>query len=124
MESITISSKEELTNAMKSGFDEIIVEGNLAEKLHKTKKVAMLSGVALTAILALGGGAVALTPVSGGLSMLALAPVAALSGLEIATIITAVAIGVSLIIAVAKDYEEISYDGSQLTLRKKKQSTK
>ncbi len=131
MEPVSVSTKEELKSAMESGVGEIVVQGKLASDLKKTKKIAKLSGAALAAVMALGAvgaGSVALAPATGGVSFFvapaAAAPVAALTGMEIAAIICAVALGVSLIIAVFKDYEEISFDGEKktMTLRKKQRT--
>lgn len=58
-------------------------------------------------------------PLTGGLSMFAAAPVAALTGLEIAAIIAAASVGLALIIALFKDYEEVSYDAGKLVLKKR-----
>lgn len=55
----------------------------------------------------------------GGLSVVAAAPVAALTVLEIAAIIAAASVGLALLIAVFKDYEEISYDNGKLVIKKR-----
>ncbi|MFM5473706.1 hypothetical protein ACK35S_03440 [Aeromonas veronii] len=58
-------------------------------------------------------------PATGGLSYLAAAPVAAFTGLEVAAIITAASLGLGLILAIFKGYEEIGYDKGKLTLKKR-----
>ncbi|SEM49259.1 hypothetical protein SAMN04487857_102269 [Pseudomonas sp. ok272] len=51
--------------------------------------------------------------------MAAAAPVAALTGFEIAAIIAAASLGLGLIIALFKDYEEVSCEPGKLVLKKK-----
>jgi len=94
---------------------EIIVIGDLAEKLKKSKKIALLGPAAIAAL----GLATVAAPITGGISYIAAAPVAAMTGVEIAAIITAAAIGVTLVVAIFKDYEEISYENGKLVLKKK-----
>ncbi len=113
--SITVTTKSELESARKEKYEEIVVTGKLANDLKKSKSIAY-AGVATIGILT---AALAATPFTGGLSMFAAAPVAALTGLEISAIIIAAALGITLIIAVFKDYEEISYSDGKLTLKKK-----
>lgn len=119
---ITVTTKEELENAKNDGEDQIIVKGELADKLKKSKQVAKLSGAGLAVLTVTLGVATVTAPVTGGLSYFAAAPVAALTGLEIAAIITASALGITLIIAIFKDYEEIRYSKGELILRKRKGS--
>lgn len=115
MKKITVKTKEELKRAQEDNYDEIIVDGKLANDLKKSKKIALASGVVLVGITA----AIGLMPITGGLSMAAAATAATLTGIEIAAIIAAASIGLALIIAVFKDYEEISYNDGELVLRKK-----
>ncbi len=112
---ITVSNKKDLKQAKEDGYNEIIVEGKLADDLKKTKKIAIASGVTLTAITA----AIGLAPSTGGLSLVAAAPIAAMTGFEVAAIIIAASLGLGLIIALFKDYEEISFEDGKLVLRKK-----
>ncbi|MCD9503955.1 hypothetical protein C9J22_02205 [Photobacterium phosphoreum] len=116
---ITVTTKAELEKAKEVGAEEIIVKGELADKLKTSKKVAMLSGVGLVAVTAAFGVATVAAPVTGGLSYFAAPPIAALTGLEIATIITAASLGLGFIIALFLGYEEISYKKGLLVLRKK-----
>ena len=99
METITVTTKEELKAAQDQKVTEIIVSGELADKV-------------------VGAGIVA-APVTGGLSMFAASGAAAITGLEVAAIITASALGIALIIALFKDYEEISFEKGKMTLRKR-----
>jgi NADH:ubiquinone oxidoreductase subunit K len=115
MNVVTVRTKDELATARKSGVEQIVVQGALADKVKRGKKIALAGSITIAAL----GAALAVTPMTGGLSMLAAAPVAALTGLEIAAIIAAASIGLALIIAVFKDYEEISYENGKLVLKKK-----
>jgi len=115
MSSITVKTKEELESAKHNGYAEIIVSGELADDLKKSKKIALAGAVTLGVLTA----ALAAMPFTGGLSAVAAAPVAALTGLEIAGIIAAASVGLALVIAVFKDYEEISYSDGKLVLKKR-----
>jgi NADH:ubiquinone oxidoreductase subunit K len=115
MNVVTVRTKDELATARKSGVEQIVVQGELADKVKRGKKIAFASSITLAAL----GAALVATPMTGGLSFFAAAPVAALTGLEIAAIIAAASIGLALIIALFKDYEEISYESGKLVLKKK-----
>lgn len=115
MSVVTVRTKDELATARKSGAEQIVVQGELADKVKRGKKIALAGSITIAAL----GAALAATPMTGGLSILAAAPVAALTGLEIAAIIAAASIGLALIIALFKDYEEISYENGKLVLKKK-----
>lgn len=119
MQTITVTTKEELKEAQEEKVQEIIVSGDLADKLKKAKQITKLGATGLGILTAALGFGIVAAPVTGGLSMFAAAPVAALTGLEIAAIITASALGIALIIAVFKDYEEISFEKGKMTLRKR-----
>jgi len=116
--SITVETKEELEKAMKNGEKEIVVIGELAEKLHNSKKVTKLGAPAIAALTA----AIAAAPFTGGVSTaLGVSAIATLTGLEVAVIVGVVFIGISLLIVIYKDYEEIEVDMDKriLKLRKK-----
>ncbi len=123
----TVTTKEELKAAQSKGVDEIIVVGKLAGQLKLAKKVALLSTATLAALgVFLTTVTVTTTvtaPMTGGMSYLAAAPVvvpvAAMTGVEVAAIIAASFLGLALILAIYKDYEEISYESGRLVLRKK-----
>lgn len=120
---IIVKTKDELKEAIELKCPEIIAIGDLSKKLKKSKAITKLSKTALrTLTLALGAGVVA-SPLTGGLSLgiagVSLAPIATLTGLEIATIVAAAFLGIALIIAVFKDYEEIEYSKGKLVLRRK-----
>lgn len=115
MSIVTVRTKEELATARQSGVERIVVQGELAEKVKRSKKIALAGSVTLGTLAV----ALAAMPLTGGLSMFAAAPVAALTGLEIAAIIAAASVGLALIIALFKDYEEVSYGDGKLVLKKR-----
>jgi len=93
--------------------------GELADKLKSAKKIAALGGGALAILTAALGIATVTAPVTGGLSYFVAAPVAALTGVEIAAIVTASALGISLVLAICLGYEEVSFEKGRLVVRKK-----
>lgn len=119
METIIVTTKDELKKAQEQKVENIIVSGDLADKLKKAQQITKLGATGLGILTAALGAGIVAAPVTGGLSMFAAAPVAALTGLEIAAIITASALGIALIIALFKDYEEISFEKGKMTLRKR-----
>lgn len=109
MECITVRNKDELDSAQKNKTKEIIVEGELATKLHDGKNVVKLSAASIAVI----GAAIATVPLTGGLSTLAIAPIAAIavmSGAEVALIIAVVFVGLGLLLAIWKGYDEVVFD--------------
>jgi len=115
----TVRTKEELKAAKENKVAEIVVVGELAQKLKRAKKIALLGGASIAALSVALGVATVTAPVTGGLSYIAAAPVAALTGAEITAIIAVSAVGLTLVLAVFKDYEEISYESGKLVLKKK-----
>jgi len=112
---VTVRTKSELESARVQGIEKIIVEGSLANKLKNSKRIAYVGGGTIAVLTA----AIAAAPFTGGVSFLAAAPIAALTGLEISAIIAVSAVGITLVIAVFKGYEEIEYSDGRLILRKK-----
>jgi len=118
MSSTTVRTKQELEKAKAEKIGEIIVEGELAKKLHDGQGIASIGGISL-GVIAVGLAAI---PFTGGLSAVAAAPIAALAGMEVAVIIAAAAIGLGLIVAIYKEYEVIEFSVGpppKMTLRKK-----
>lgn len=115
MDSVKVSTKSELESAKNSGSKEIIVVGELAGQLKKGKSIAMAGAATIAVLIA----ALAAAPFTGGISAAAAVPIATLTGLEIAAIVAAVTVGVTLILAVFKEYEEISYENGKLVLRRR-----
>jgi hypothetical protein len=115
-----VTTAEELKAATKRGDLEIIVTGDLADTVKKTKKAKKI-GAAGFGILALG---LLAAPFTGGASLGAgLAATSALSAGGIAAIIAASGVSIALIYAIHKDYEELSYHKGKLVLRKRASQT-
>jgi len=55
MKTMTVTTKEELKKAQEQKVDEIIVSGDLADKLKKAKKITKLGAVGLAALTAAVG---------------------------------------------------------------------
>ena len=104
-----VTTKEQLKKAHEAGAKEIIIEGELAKKVHQGKSIVKIGAITM-GILTVG---VAAIPFTGGLSMAvattAAAPIVALTGMEIAVIIAVIFVGAALLLAIWKDYEEIEY---------------
>ena len=79
---------------------------------------------ALMAAISVSIGGVATAPATGGLSLgftaVSAGTTATITGLEIATIIFISTMGIGLIIALFKEYEEIEFSNGRMVLRKKK----
>jgi hypothetical protein len=113
-----IRTKSELEIAQKQGVEEIIIEGELAEKVKNGKKILTVGKITLIALT----GAIAAIPFTGGMSVAAFAPVAVLTGLEIALIVAAAFVGLSLLTAVWKNYDEVEFSFQPLRLKLKKKN--
>lgn len=118
MSEVVVRTKSELETAKNNKAEVIIVEGELASKLKKSKKIAYAS----TATIALISAAAVTVPATGGFSLVGLVPLATLSGIEIAGIIAIIFLGVGFLVALFKDYEEIDFDAKSLRLKLKRKS--
>jgi hypothetical protein len=119
---VTVTTKEELEKAKDNNEPEITVVGELATKLIKTKKIATLGSVGITALVGAIGLATIAAPETLGLSYLALAPVAALTGMEVVAIIAVASLGLGLILSLFKGYEMVEIDSGQVKFKAKKSS--
>ncbi|MBR8702214.1 MULTISPECIES: hypothetical protein [unclassified Fusobacterium] len=119
MSTATVRTKEELERAKNNGVEEIIVVGELAQKLKTAKVVGTFSKATVFALVA----ALAAVPATGGLSMVALVPIAAMTGVEIAVITAVVFVGMSLLLAILKEYDirvTVDKDGNVVVILEKK----
>ena len=114
MHPVTVTTKKELEAAKNAKASEIMVIGKFADDLKKAKKVMTLGKIGLVMLAA----AIGLAPLTGGVSVGVATTAATLTGLEISAIIIASAVGLSLVIAVFKGYEEIGYKRGEMVLRK------
>lgn len=106
---ITVSTKEELARAYENRYPEIVVLGELAHQLRKARRVNKLGKAAVASIAAAAaGGALFAGPTAGASAVggagVAVA-IAAASGVSVPAIIIASSIGISMVVAVLKDYE-------------------
>ncbi len=115
MASITVNSKEKLEQAQNAGVDEIIVEGELAEQVHNGKKIIVIGAAALAII----GASIAAAPFTLGFSMVLAGPIAVSAGVEVSLVLAVLFVGMGLLLAIWKEYDEIEYSGRRLVLRKK-----
>ena len=116
----TVHTKQELDAAMKLGVQEIVVEGELAKHVRNGKRVRTI-GAGTLAVLGVAIGAL---PFTGGLSLAFAAPIAASTGLGLALVIAAISVGLALLIALWKGYEEIEYcDGGRRLRTRDKTNT-
>lgn len=118
---VVVRTRSELEAAKNKGVERIIIKGDLAEKIYKTRGFAKVGAGTIATLGGLLGVATLAAPVTGGISFAVAAPIAALTGLEIAAIIIASSVGISLISAVWMGYEDISFKrgDQELIIRKK-----
>lgn len=125
MKEVIVTTKVELKHAKEARAEVIIIQGQLAADVRRTKKVAIIAGgfssVALAGLVA----ALAATPTTGGASLALYAAAAgttatAFTGIEIATLFLAGSIGITLLVSIFKDYEEIEASVSKGIKLKKK----
>jgi len=123
MSSRIVTTEEELKAAQEAKVNQIIIQGELATKIKKAKKITKIGAAGLVALTAILGAATVTAPVTGGLSYFLAAPAAAFTGAEISVIIVAASIGIALIFAIFKDYEEIEFNAGpppSMKLKRKK----
>lgn len=119
---VIVTNKEELKEAMKNKANIIVVEGELAKNIHNSRKIKKI-GISSIAIITTALTAATITaPLTGGLSYAAAAPIAASAGVPVATIISLSIVGITVVIALFKDYEEIEYSLTPPSVKFKKKS--
>lgn len=109
MDTIIVHTKVELEEAKSKGCEKIIVKGELADKLYKSKKITTLSKTSLALIVGAIGTGIAFAPFSGGTSLaisgITAATVGVTTGLGTATILAISFLGTSLLLAIYKEYD-------------------
>jgi Na+/glutamate symporter len=113
-----VTTKAELEKAQKLGVSEIIIEGELAEKVRNGRKITTVGKLTLVVLV----GAIGAIPFTGGMSAAAFAPIAALTGLEIALLMAIAFVGLGLLSAIWKEYDEVEFSYNPLRLKLKKKS--
>lgn len=120
---VVVYTPQELEAAQKSGAERILVKGQMASKLETAlKTVRSLSGPSMNALALVVSGAALLAPFTGGVSLGAAGTVMGTLGAAVtaAAIAAISAIGLSLVIAVIKGYDEVKISGGGLELVIKK----
>lgn len=117
-----VTTREELRLAAEEKVESIIVEGELAKKLKTALRLRTAAKWTLPILI----GALGLVPFTGGISLAVAAPIAGLTGLEIALVIVVAALGIALVMYIGKHYEYEEVDlgapgGFQLRLRRRKE---
>lgn len=105
--------------ALNDGRQKIIVTGDLAFKLYLSRQVSHLSKRKILMLSVLSAASIPGTSRVGGLSSAVMAPVAAATGVSVASIIAAMFLGLGLVIAIFKEYEVIEYSANRLVLKKR-----
>lgn len=124
---IVVYTKEQLGEARKSGAERILVKGDLAKKLSSAfKGLGALSSTSLNTLALCLSGAALFAPFTGGVSLGAAGTVMGTVGAALtATAIAAIsAIGLSLVLAVFRGYDEIKLGGGGVELVIKKHKDK
>ena len=116
----TVRTKRQLKDAIEDEVPDIQVLGDAAEELNKALKVRSASRWSFGVL----GAALGAAPFTGGLSAVAAAPIAALTGTQIVVIVAIAAIWLVVVTAIIKEYDVIEVDVSpegelRLRLRRK-----
>ncbi|MBB1127391.1 hypothetical protein [Thiospirillum jenense] len=104
-----VTTKEELEKAVNERHKRIIVKGELANDVKTSYKIKSASKAAIAALITALTAVAAAAFFTGGLSLAALVPIAAATGIEIAVITAIVAIGLTLVLAITNNYETIKF---------------
>ncbi len=115
MESVTVSTKEELQRAKDAGATEIMIVGDLADQVHNGRQIITTGSAALGIIAA----AIVAIPFTLGLSIAVAGPIALAAGVEVPLVLAVMFVGAALLIAIWTDYDEVEYRRGKLVLRRK-----
>jgi hypothetical protein len=109
-----VSTKDQLILAQKNKEAEIIIEGELAKKIHNGRKLVK---VGKWSLLVLAAGLVA-APFTGGTTAVAgFSAAAATAGVEVTLMTSILLLGVAFLFALYKDYDEVDFDLAKLRLQ-------
>ncbi|MEZ7892686.1 MAG: hypothetical protein QMC67_13155 [Candidatus Wallbacteria bacterium] len=114
MNSITVKTKEELEKAKNDKVEEIVILGELAKQVHNGRKIISIGKIALGIITTL----IVTTP----FTTIFAAQIASFTGVEIALILSIIFVGIGLLLAIWKEYDEIEYSDGHLKIRRKKKT--
>lgn len=122
MESIVeVRTKDELKMAQQSGYEEIVVLGNLAKEIYQARVFKTMSKTAVGTLLEITGIGAATAIPTGGLSVgVASALALPVAGVSTETLLLLVALG-SVLVAIVKEYDmEYDFKRNRLILRKRR----
>lgn len=122
MESIVeVRTKDELKMAQQSGYEEIVVLGNLAKEIYQARVFKTMSKTAIGSLLAIGGIGAATAIPTGGLSIgLASALALPVAGVSTETLLLLAALG-SVLVAIVNEYDmEYDFKRNRLILKKRR----
>lgn len=121
MKTVTVTTKEELQKAKDLKYEEIIIVGEIANQLEKSKKIAKMGKIGLAVLSASLAG----IPFTGGSSaVVGFAAVSATTGLSVVAIAAAVYLGITLIVGLLGEYDisaevDIGTVNAKITLKRK-----
>lgn len=104
-EKVVVYTKEELKRARDMGVERIIVKGELAEKLYKTRDLKKMSAAGAASLISAIGIATAAAPFTGGVSYVVATPIAMTYGLSVPLVIIALGLGMGLVISIFQGYD-------------------
>ena len=119
MRTIEVTTKDELKSAVDAGYDEIKISGDLAKKVKNAYKIKKYSKVAVAALVT----AIGATAVTGPLGLAFAAPIAVVTGMEIAVILAVIFLGIGFVFFLTDHYDvdiEITTNPPAIIIRKKK----
>lgn len=113
----TIRTKEQLRDIQRLGVDEIELLGELADKLKAAQQVAKLGQAGASMLGNVLGAAVVAGLQKPSEPMMQKAVEA--TGASVNSVVASVGLGVGLVLAIFRDYEEITYEEGRLVLRRR-----
>lgn len=109
-----ITTKDQLVLAQKNKSREIIIEGELAKKIHNGRRLVKIGKWSLIALAA----GLAAAPFTGGVTAVAgFSAAAATAGIEVTLMTSILILGVAFLLGLYKDYDEVDFDLSKLRLK-------
>ena len=126
MNSITVTTPDELKKAISARYDQIVVTGSLAQKVKQAEEIKELSPAVLAMFGGLGVLAVAAVAVPGlGTAAFAAAAVSvvAASGLSIPVLIIISIVGVTVLSMLFDEYTYVEVSAKKIIFERKRKSS-
>lgn len=107
MHSIVVYNKKDLKDAIEQGAKKITIRGDFAEKFEVAFRIKSASkwSIKLLSVALVG------IPFTAGISAVAVAPIALLTGIEVVAIIAVASIGITHVLLVCRDYKRVKFTG-------------